>query len=272
MRRLEKIVPPTPFENTSYPNYPKSRRYEPVVRFATIGAVKAGWLVKSKGKWYLTDEGKEAYQTFRDPEQFHRESGRLYHQWADSRPDNTAEDEDIEEIAEEKSLVADVAPSVSTAFEEAEETAWIEVEHHLTAIPPYEFQSLVASLLRAMGYYVSWEAPPGRDKGIDILAHTDPLGTSVPRIKVQVKRRTDKTTAEGLRAFMAVLGEHDVGIYVSAGGFTSEAEGEARTQEKRKITLVDLERLFDLWVLHYEKLTEAAKHLLPLRPVYYLAP
>jgi restriction system protein len=43
-----------------------------------------------------------------------------------------------------------------------------------------------------------------------------------PRIKVQVKRRdTEKVSAEGLGAFMAVLGEQDVGIYISAAGFTA---------------------------------------------------
>ncbi len=137
---------------------------------------------------------------------------------------------------------------------------------------PYDFQNLVAALLRAMGYHVSWVAPPGPDKGIDILAHTDPLGTSVPRIKVQVKRREDKVTVEGLRSFMALLGDQDVGIFVSTGGFTSEAESEARTQEKRKVTLLDLEKLFDLWVQHYDRVAEADKRLLPLKPVYYLAP
>lgn len=123
-----------------------------------------------------------------------------------------------------------------------------------------------------MGYYVSWVAPPGPDKGIDILAHTDPLGTSTPRIKVQVKRREGKISAEGLRSFMAVLGDQDVGIFVSTGGFTSEAESEVRTQERRKVTLLDLEKLFDLWVQHYDKVAEADKRLLPLKGVYYLAP
>jgi hypothetical protein len=36
-------------------------------------------------------------------------------------------------------------------------------------------------------------------------------------------------------------------------------------KKKRKITLLDLEKLVDLWVLHYNKLNEADKHLLPLR-------
>jgi len=137
---------------------------------------------------------------------------------------------------------------------------------------PYDLQKLVAALLRAMGYHVSWVSPPGPDKGIDILAHNDPLGTSTPRIKVQVKRRADKVNVDGLRSFMAVLGEHDVGIFVSIGGFTSEAESEARTKETRKLTLLDLKKLVDLWVKHYSKIEESDKRLLPLEPVYYLAP
>lgn len=71
---------------------------------------------------------------------------------------------------------------------------------------------------------------------------------------------------------MAVLGGQVVGIFVSTGGFASEAESEARTQKRRKVTLVDLERLFDLWVQHYEKLAESDKRLLPLKSVHYLAP
>ena len=54
------------------------RRYGKVVRFATIGPVKAGWLVKNKGQWTLTDEGRAAYAKFTDPEAFMREAARLY--------------------------------------------------------------------------------------------------------------------------------------------------------------------------------------------------
>jgi restriction system protein len=89
---------------------------------------------------------------------------------------------------------------------------------------------------------------------------------------VQVKRRADKISVDGLRSFMAVLGEQDVGIFVSTGGFTSEAESEARTKETRKLTLLNLEKLVDLWVKNYEKIADSDKLLLPLKPVYYLAP
>jgi restriction system protein len=49
---------------------------------------------------------------------------------------------------------------------------------------------------------------------------------------------------------MALLGDDDVGLFVCTGGFTKDASTAARTQEKRRITLIGLETLFDLWVEH----------------------
>lgn len=262
LKRVEDSITLTSFEQSTYPNNPSVRRFEKIVRFATIGPVKAGWILKSKGRWTVTEQGVKAYKDFKDPDKFSSEVRRLYRQWAANRP------EPSDEVADEEAVAAEVTGT----FEEAEESAWIDIERHLHSMGPYDFQNLVAALLRAMGYHVSWIAPPGRDGGIDILAHTDPLGINMPRIKVQVKRRTDKISVEGLRSFMAVLGEQDVGLFVSAGGFTRDAESEARTQEKRKITLLGLEQLFDLWLEHYAKVEEADRQLLPLKPVYFLAP
>ena len=102
--------------------------------------------------------------------------------------------------------------------------AWTQIRAYLAEMPPYEFQDLVAALLKAMGYHVLWVAPPGPDRGIDMIAHTDPLGTTSPRIKVQVKRTPEsKIPVQEIRSFMAVIGDQDVGIYIAAGGFTSEA-------------------------------------------------
>jgi len=252
--------PISDYERSDYPNSPGVRRFEKIVRFSTIAAVKAGWLVKEKGRWTLTDEGRKAYKSFSDPERFDREAARLYREWASTRPESEPDE-------------PAGAPAVAAAtIEEAEENAWRETEDYLLKMPPYDFQNLVAALLRGMGYHVSWIAPPGPDAGIDIVAHSDPLGTTTPRVKVQVKRRQDKTAVDGLRSFMALLSDHDVGLFVSTGGFTKDAEAEARKQEKRQITLVSLERLFDLWVEHYKKIDEQDRRLLPLKPVYYLAP
>lgn len=257
---LADIVPPTEFEKTTYPRRPDVRRYEKIVRFSTIAPVKAGWLVKNKGLWTLTDEGRKAYKQFVDPEQFMREAERLYREWAAEQAPATAVPAD------------EASPDAATTLEEAEEAAWNEIEEHLERMNPYDFQELVAGLLRAMGYHVAWVSPPGPDKGIDIIAHTDPLGIQGPRIKVQVKRRSDKTTIDGVRSLLGLLGEGDVGLFISTGGFTRDAEDETRRQQTRRIMLLDLKRLFDLWVEHYDRIPEARRRLLPLRPVYFLLP
>jgi hypothetical protein len=49
LERLSTVVPPTSFEQSTYPKRPGIRRYEKIVRFSTIAAVKAGWLTKNKG-------------------------------------------------------------------------------------------------------------------------------------------------------------------------------------------------------------------------------
>lgn len=263
LRRLALSVPPTPFESSTYESTPNVRRYEKVVRFSTIGTVKAGWLIKETGQWSLTEDGRKAYEQFNDPEAFFRESKRLYRAWKKAQP-KKEDAEDSDEVDEEVEVAA--------TLEEAEEIAWAEIRHYLVTMPPYEFQALVGSLLKAMGYYVLWISPPGADRGIDLVAHTDPLGTTSPRILVQVKRQGDtKIAVDGLRSFLAVLGDQDVGIYISAGGFTSEAEREARSQEKRRVTLINLNRLVALWVEHFDSLDDEDRQRLPLKPVYYLS-
>ena len=85
------------------------------------------------------------------------------------------------------------------------------------------------------------------------------------------KRRADRLAVDSIRAFKGVLGGNDVGLFVSSGGFTSDAQEFARG-EGSKIMLLDLKRLFDLWVEHYDRIAERYRRLLPLRPVYFLAP
>lgn len=259
LKLIEVRVPPTEFEQSYYEKSPNVRRYEKIARFATIGPVKAGWLVKNKGQWSLTDAGRAAYAEFTDPEAFHREASRLYRAWKKGQP-----------VEPEPELLEG---ETASTFEESEEAASAEIRDYLSRMPPYDFQNLVAALLKAMGYHVLWVAPPGPDRGVDMIAHTDPLGTSSPRIKVQVKRQPEtKIGRDGISSFIGTLGTHDVGIFVSAGGFTAEAEREARSQEQRRLTLIDLDRLVELWIEHSPGLDDADRQRLPLKPIYFLAP
>lgn len=237
-------------------------RFEKIVRFATIDLVKAGWLVKEKGLWTVTDDGKKAYYQYKEPDQFYRTAQKLYREWRLSQPDTS--DAEVEEKVDEN--------RAAITYEEAEEQAWGEIQEYLRSMNPYDFQKLVASLLKAMGYHVTWVAPPGKDGGVDVLAWNDPLGTKPPRIKVQVKREQNAINVSVLRSFMALLGDNDVGIFVCTGGFTKDSQEEARTQQSRQVTLIDLERLFELWVEHMGKLDEEARDLFPLKPIYFLSP
>jgi restriction system protein len=221
IQEVEHRLTPTPFEQSYYPNAPGVRRFDKIVRFTTIAPVKAGWLVKSKGQWILTEEGREAAEKFQDPVELRREASRLYQVWRRNQPEEP-----------DASLGASTTPaSATSALEEAEETAWLEVEQYLQGMNPYEFQELVAALLSAMDYHIAWVSPPGPDRGLDILAYTDPLGATGPRIKVQVKRRTDKVTVDGLRAFMALLGSQDVGIFIALAASPPRPSGRSAAKK-----------------------------------------
>jgi restriction system protein len=264
MTELRKRVPPTEYEQGAYPS--GGERYEKIVRFSTVDLVKAGWMIKDKGIWSATAAGEKAFQALPDPTAFYKRACELYQKWRDAQPDG--KDADLADTADEQEPPA----SPSQTFEEAEEAAWAEIWTYLQQTDPYELQQLVAALLEAMGYHVSWIAPPGKDGGIDIIAWTDPLGTKPPRIKIQVKRRKDNIPVEELRSFLAMLSGDDVGLYVTTSGFTRDAEAEARTQHTRKITLIDRKRLVDLWIEYMDRIDEDARRRLPLRPIYFLAP
>lgn len=263
LSQLQEKFQLTEYEAGSYKS--GAMRFHKIVRFATVDCVKAGWMLKKKGKWFITPEGEEALRVFKDPGDFYKEASKLYRKWKREQDVNNDAEVDLE--PEET-----VEKETSITYEQAEEVAWEEIRAHLENMNPYEFQDLVAELLEAMGYHSAWVAPKGKDGGIDILVHKDPLGATLPRIKVQVKRMQTKVAVDGLRSFMAVLGDDDVGIFVNLAGFTRDAENEARTQEKRRITLIDQERLVDLWIEHYDRLEEMARRRLPLKAIYFLSP
>ena len=65
--------------------------------------------------------------------------------------------------------------------------------------------------------------------------------------------------------------EGDVGMFVSTSGFSPDARTAARSSHVH-VELVDLNRFITLWQEFYDKLKDEDKNLLPLRPIYFLAP
>ncbi|WP_245524146.1 restriction endonuclease [Methylobacterium nonmethylotrophicum] len=256
----------TEFEKGNYAS--GAQRFEKILRFSTIGPVKAGWLQKEKGVWTVTDSGQKAYIQFVDSEAFYKEACRLYDQWKQRRDAvSTDQAENLDGVVSEDSV-----DSLSVVLEAAQDQAWTQIEQFLKATDPFEFQDIVADLLRGMKYFVSWVSPPGRDGGVDIIAYTDPLGATGPRIKVQVKRWQNKVDVDGVRSFIATISNGDMGIFVCLAGFTKDASDYARNQERCRITLLTAEQLVALWIENYGNLSDTARQKLPLTPVYFLAP
>ena len=245
-----------PYEKSGY------TRWCSIVYFYSIYFVKAGYIEKSSGKWYLTLQGEEALK--KPARELLRSAEEKYRAWKDNQSVLKTDADDVG-IEEPKKIIR------QAAYEQTAGQARAEIEDHITSLGPYDFQKLVAELLTAMGYHVPFVAPPGRDGGIDIVAYKDPLGTSTPRIRVQVKHRDQKLTVKEVRELEALLRkEGDVGLIVSSRGFTSEVEREIRASSKH-IETMDLDRLISLWQQYYDNIREQGKVLLPLVKLYFLA-
>lgn len=135
----------------------------------------------------------------------------------------------------------------------------------LSQIDAYDFQELVAGVLRTMGF-TTRVSSPGRDLGVDIIAHPDAFGFESPRVKVQVKHRKGQASAPEVRQLAGTIRGNENGLFVSTGGFTSDAIREP--ERGAKITLIDRDQFVDLLLENYEKLDPQYQALVPLRKVY----
>ncbi len=224
-------------------------RYERIVRLATIPMVQAGWLTKStKGRWFITEEGRRACRRFKSAQELYTEA------------------------LDHLELARQGNPSHALTVEQAEEKAWDGIQRYLQTAQRASLQSMVADLMKAMGYFVAWIAPPEKDRGrIDLVAYTDPIGAKAPRILVQLHHKGQPVAMEGLKSFLSAVGDGDYGLLISTGGFTAEASDAMRNEGFKRTTLLDLEGFFDLWVLHYDRLSEEARSRFPLTKIYFLS-
>lgn len=130
-------------------------------------------------------------------------------------------------------------------------------------------ESLVAGILRAMGYKTRMTNKGGGDLGSDIIAAPDELALTEPRIKVEVKTRSkDKIQTSDIRNFIGGLRDYNKGIFVSTSGFSKESKYEAE-RANIPITLIDLDWLVELLVANYEQLDTETKALVPLKKIYW---
>jgi restriction system protein len=236
-------------------------RWQSILHFYTIDAIKAGFLRKQKGIWILTAEGEEAMKLGQIG--LLEKANEAYKVWREKTKDTEIEGEPKETLVNVHSQKANL--------ELIQEQALSGLRDYIKKLNPYEFQDLVAALLHGMGYFISFIAPRGKDNGLDIIAYQDPLGTKTPRIKVQVKHKPEAGIPLGdVKSLMGSLSrEGDVGLFVTSGRFTPDAESFARSSHIH-VELIDFERFISLWDEFYDKLPDEDKNRLPLQRISFL--
>lgn len=229
-------------------------------QFYSIDYQKAGFIIKKSGTWYITPEGEKIMK--KTPEEVMNIANDAYHEWRRLNPkDDSPEEEPNDETAEK-----DNAMNLDLLESDAREG----IRQFIISKSPYEFQDMVAALLRAMDYHTPFIAPKGKDGGIDIIAYLDPLGAKTPRIKVQVKHKPETAIgASEVRALSGVLKAGDIALFVTSGTYSADARNAASGNDKF-IRLIDGNDFIDMWQKYYDKMTDDDKNMLPWKRISFL--
>ena len=228
-------------------------------QFYSIDYQKAGFIVKKNGYWYITPEGEKALK--KSPEEVMNMARAAYREWKKTREIEDETEEPTDETAENEN-----AMNLDLLESDAREG----IRRYMVSKTPYEFQDMVAALLRAMGYHTPFIAPKGKDGGIDIIAYVDPLGAQTPRIKVQVKHKPETTIgASDIRALLGVLRAGDIALFVTSGAFSQDAKSTG-TNSREFIRLIDGDEFIEMWQEYYDKMSDEDKNMLPLKRISFL--
>jgi len=263
---IEKISQRVKFNDWEKEIYEKTGyiRWRSIFHFYTIGSIKAGYLRKSKGIWYLTPEGEEAMK--KGATELVNSASALYRKWSSEK-----KSADKVDVIPEEDIEQNIEQVQKANLGQLEEQAIDGIKQFIIQMNAYEFQDIVAALLRAMGYHTPFVSPKGKDGGIDIIAYQDPLGIQTPRIKVQVKHYPENPiAADAIRSLKGLINSgEEVGLFVTSGRFSNEAERFAR-EANVHIKLINGEDFISLWQEFYNKMPDEDKTLLPLQSIYFL--
>lgn len=242
-------------------------RWVTIMKFNLIDYDKAGWFKKAfpkRGHWTITPEGIEALKKYKTWATMSTEAASRYRKWVAENPKAVTEP-NIEDISNDSS-------SAPLNIDDIIESADLGIRDRLKKLDPYEFQDLVASLLKAMGYFVDFVAPKGKDGGVDLVCYQDPMGVQSPRVKVQIKHMPESTISRPMVSEFAdvIKSKDEIGIYVTSGSYTRDARAHSIGHEKH-IRLVDGTEFVDLYKEYYEKILGSEEaELLPITKVWHV--
>ncbi|MDR9442791.1 MAG: restriction endonuclease [Schleiferiaceae bacterium] len=134
----------------------------------------------------------------------------------------------------------------------------------------HQLTRLINAILKAKGY-VTYQAPEGPDKGVDILAAPEPMGFGSPKICVQVKSGDDPVDRATLDQLIGVMhnfkAEH--GLFVSWGGYKSSVDREIPSQFFN-VRLWGQDEIISELFQNYQHLDNAVQADIPLKQAWVL--
>ena len=231
-------------------------RWEMYLQFFSIDAVKAGYLLKQRGVWEITEAGKAALA--QSPEAFLADAGEKYRAWQKAQTPAapaTANSQPFSGLTASDGL-DDLPPEdgIAAILKDAHQRLAAEILEQLKAASPAFFERAVLETLLAMGYGGSRQEA-GRtvgktgDGGIDGVINEDRLGLDA--VYLQAKRyTTGNVDAGAIRDFKGALDGHGAtkGVFITTAGFTKAALDEVARSRNYKIVLIDGARLAGLMI------------------------
>lgn len=228
-------------------------RWRMYAHFFSVDAVKADYLVKSKGIWTITAEGLDALNLGEEGYFYAARAG--YKKWKANQL-STAGGEAVLNLGKvDEQLPVEIDPpeiQFESLKNEVNSNLAAEILERIKTNSWQFFEQLVISVLEKMGYGGSGGKghafQRGNDGGIDGFINQDRLGLDV--FYVQAKRWSDQAVGRpDIQQFVGALAGRQAnrGIYITTSRFTPDAKEFVKNLNVRVI-LIDGEHLAQLMI------------------------
>jgi restriction system protein len=245
-------------------------RWHKIFGFSSVGMGKAGWVLKERGTWRITPEGRSLIAQPLAPVEYLDEMTRRYDAWKSSQIVSAVANHSgptSEGTFDEGPLLIDPDERIEQTLKGAHDALAAELISTIKSCDPEFFERLVVKLLLKMGYGGSRQEAGqavGRsgDGGIDGIINEDRLGLDA--IYIQAKRWEGSVGEGPVRDFKGALdakGAHK-GVFITTSTFTPAAIEAARTSRSYRIVLIDGARLAQLMIEHDLGVSVAATYQL----------
>jgi len=223
-------------------------RWKRNVNFTLMHGRKLGLINRNSEGFYITDSGRTAFHLGGD------EIKRIYRKGRDDK----------------KNITRDFRKKNVSEVDEIKRSSYENFKSHINRMNDQEFQEFSTLVLKSCGYFIQSESERKRDGGIDIIASEDQTGNKFPLLKVQVKHwKKNKAGIDLVRQLSGVVNyPYSTGMFISSGGFTDDAVYETNITHE-KVSLINLEKLYNLWISNYSKLPEN-EHIIKVKNISYV--